>query len=66
MVENLSESTGVPASLHLDHGTDLGVIEQCLQKEPAARPQSMKEVVRTLEQDWASDLLRAGRRPRKE
>jgi fructose-bisphosphate aldolase class II len=30
MVENLSDATGVPASLHLDHGTDLGVIEQCL------------------------------------
>jgi serine/threonine protein kinase len=46
------------------------VLEQlclrCLQKEPAARPLSMKEVVRTLEQDWASDLLRTGRRPRKE
>jgi fructose-bisphosphate aldolase class II len=31
MVENLSEATGVPASLHLDHGTDLGVIEACLE-----------------------------------
>jgi len=30
MVENLSDETGVPASLHLDHGTDLGVIEACL------------------------------------
>jgi fructose-bisphosphate aldolase class II len=31
MVENLSDATGVPASLHLDHGTDLGVIEACLE-----------------------------------
>jgi fructose-bisphosphate aldolase class II len=31
LVENLSDSTGVPASLHLDHGTDLGIIEQCLE-----------------------------------
>jgi fructose-bisphosphate aldolase class II len=30
MVENLSDDTGVPASLHLDHGTDLDVIEECL------------------------------------
>lgn len=38
---------------------------RCLEKDPAARPQSMKDVVLTLEQDWASDLLRAGQRPRK-
>ena len=31
MIENLSAETGVPASLHLDHGTDLGVIEACLE-----------------------------------
>lgn len=31
---------------------------RCLEKDPAARPQTMTEVVRTLEQDWASDLLR--------
>ena len=31
MVENLSDSTGVPASLHLDHGTDLEVISKCLE-----------------------------------
>ena len=31
MVENMAEATGVPASLHLDHGTDLTVIEQCLE-----------------------------------
>lgn len=31
MVENLSESTGVPASLHLDHGTDADVIRGCLE-----------------------------------
>ncbi|MFH1865544.1 MAG: class II fructose-1,6-bisphosphate aldolase [Candidatus Eisenbacteria bacterium] len=31
MVENMSEATGVPASLHLDHGTDPAVIEQCLE-----------------------------------
>ncbi len=30
MVENLCEAADVPASLHLDHGTDLEVIEQCL------------------------------------
>jgi fructose-bisphosphate aldolase class II len=30
MVQNLSDATGVPASLHLDHGTDVGIIEQCL------------------------------------
>ncbi len=31
MVENMAEATGVPASLHLDHGTDPAVIEQCLE-----------------------------------
>jgi len=31
MVENMSDATGVPASLHLDHGTDLGAIELCLE-----------------------------------
>lgn len=30
LVENLSDSTGVPASLHLDHGTDLDVVRSCL------------------------------------
>jgi serine/threonine-protein kinase len=29
----------------------------CLEKEPAARPESMTQVIRTLEQDWASELL---------
>jgi fructose-bisphosphate aldolase class II len=31
MVENMAEATDVPASLHLDHGTDLAVIERCLE-----------------------------------
>ena len=31
MVENMAETNGVPASLHLDHGTDPVVIEQCLE-----------------------------------
>jgi fructose-bisphosphate aldolase class II len=31
IVANLSESTGVPASLHLDHGTDLDVVKACLE-----------------------------------
>ncbi len=31
MVENMAEATGVPASLHLAHGTDLAIIEQCLE-----------------------------------
>lgn len=31
MVRNLSETTGVAASLHLDHGTDIGVIEACIE-----------------------------------
>ncbi len=29
---------------------------KCLNKEPANRPASMEEVLRTLEQDWATDL----------
>ena len=29
----------------------------CLEKSPAARPASMTQVLRTLEQDWAGDLL---------
>jgi fructose-bisphosphate aldolase class II len=31
MVANLADRTGVPASLHLDHGTDMDVIEGCLE-----------------------------------
>jgi fructose-bisphosphate aldolase class II len=31
MVRNLAEETGVRASLHLDHGTDLDVIEACIE-----------------------------------
>ena len=32
MVENMCDATAdVPASLHLDHGTDMAVIEQCLE-----------------------------------
>ncbi|MBD3348606.1 MAG: class II fructose-1,6-bisphosphate aldolase [Candidatus Eisenbacteria bacterium] len=31
MVENVSDATGVPAALHLDHGTDLDVIERCIE-----------------------------------
>ncbi|MBN2564728.1 MAG: class II fructose-1,6-bisphosphate aldolase [Candidatus Eisenbacteria bacterium] len=30
VVGSLSDSTGVPASLHLDHGTDLDVVSGCL------------------------------------
>lgn len=30
---------------------------RCLEKDPDARPASMAEVLRTLEQDWESDLL---------
>jgi len=29
----------------------------CLKKDPAERPDSMKEIVRTLEHNWASELL---------
>jgi fructose-bisphosphate aldolase class II len=31
IVGNLADSTGVTASLHLDHGTDIGVVEECLE-----------------------------------
>ena len=31
LVRNFSEETGVPASLHLDHGTDLDVIRGCIE-----------------------------------
>jgi serine/threonine-protein kinase len=31
----------------------------CLEKDPAARPESMVQVIRTLEQDWASELLQS-------
>lgn len=34
---------------------------QCLNKDPAARPASMEQIVRTLQQDWASDLIRSKR-----
>ncbi|MDJ0832772.1 MAG: serine/threonine-protein kinase [Gammaproteobacteria bacterium] len=41
------------------------ILEQlCLQmisKDPADRPASMNEVIRTLEQDWAGELIRARR-----
>ena len=30
---------------------------RCLEKDPSARPASMTQIVRILEQDWASDLL---------
>jgi serine/threonine-protein kinase len=29
---------------------------KCLEKDPAARPESMTQVIRTLEQDWATEL----------
>jgi len=31
MTSHLAEAAGVPASLHLDHGTDLNVIEACME-----------------------------------
>ncbi len=31
MVEDLAERAGVPAALHLDHGTDLDVVRSCLE-----------------------------------
>ncbi len=31
MVENMARDTGVPASLHLDHGTDMDVIRACIE-----------------------------------
>ena len=34
---------------------------QCLEKDPSARPESMDEVIRTLQHDWASELI-PGRR----
>lgn len=30
---------------------------QCLEKDPAARPESMTQVIRILEQDWSTDLV---------
>ncbi|MES9993176.1 MAG: serine/threonine-protein kinase [Candidatus Thiodiazotropha sp.] len=34
---------------------------KCLAKDPAARPESMTEVIRTLEHEWADELLSAKR-----
>lgn len=34
---------------------------KCLEKDPAARPGSMAQVIRTLEQDWANDLVSSRR-----
>lgn len=34
---------------------------QCLRKDPAGRPASMDEFIRTLEQDWKADLIRSRR-----
>ena len=34
---------------------------KCLKKDPADRPESMDEVLLTLEQDWAADLIRGKR-----
>ena len=33
----------------------------CLEKDPAARPESMAQVIRILEQDWTGDLIQAKR-----
>lgn len=30
---------------------------QCLEKDPAERPESMTQIIRTLEQDWSTDLV---------
>jgi len=34
---------------------------RCLEKDPAARPGSMAEVIRILDQDWAGDLIQVKR-----
>jgi serine/threonine-protein kinase len=34
---------------------------KCLEKEPSARPASMTQVIRTLEHDWATELVSAKR-----
>ena len=33
------------------------LVMSCLEKDPAKRPESMKEVIRVLQEDWASDLV---------
>jgi serine/threonine-protein kinase len=38
-----------------------GLCMSCLEKDPAARPQSMTEVIRVLEQDWTGDLIQVKR-----
>ncbi len=35
-----------------------GLVLSCLEKDPAKRPENMKEVIRVLEQDWFNDLLK--------
>jgi serine/threonine-protein kinase len=34
---------------------------KCLEKDPSARPESMTQVIRTLEHDWATELVSAKR-----
>lgn len=38
---------------------------QCIQKDPKKRPSSMNDVLRTLQQDWAAEQLRAMRQAQK-
>jgi eukaryotic-like serine/threonine-protein kinase len=35
---------------------------QCLEKDPAARPANMDQLIRIFQEDWASELLRGKRK----
>lgn len=61
MVENQPAAKPSEASKYPVPKTLEKLVMQCLEKHPADRPASMDDVLRTLQEDWASDLKRSRR-----
>jgi serine/threonine-protein kinase len=57
MVENQEPATPSDVSKYPVPRVLEDLCMSCLEKDPASRPESMTQVLRILEQDWASELL---------